>query len=39
MLNVTDWEAFETIMACTKMAEWDAVNNCVDVVYSLEKVG
>ena len=39
MLNVTDMEAFETIMAGTKMTEWDAANNCVDVVYSLEKVG
>ena len=39
MLNVTDMEAFETIMAGTKMTEWDAANNCVDVVYSLEKMG
>ena len=38
MLNVTDMEAFETIMTGTKMTEWDAANNCVDVVYSLEKM-
>ena len=38
LLNVTDMEAFETIMTGTKMTEWDAANNCVDVVYSLEKM-
>ena len=38
MLNVTDMEAFQTIMTGTKMTEWDAANNCVDVVYSLEKM-
>ena len=38
MLNVTDMEAFETIMTGTKMTEWDAANKCVDVVYSLEKM-
>ena len=38
MLNVTDMGAFEYIMTGTKMTEWDAANNCVDVVYSLEKI-
>ena len=38
MLNVTDMEAFQTVMTGTKMTEWDAANNCVDVVYSLEKM-
>ena len=38
MLNVTDMEAFVNIMTGTKMTEWDAANNCVDVVYSLEKI-
>ena len=38
MLNVTDMEAFVNIMTGTKMTEWDAENNCVDVVYSLEKM-
>jgi len=38
MLNVTDMEEFENIMTGTKMTEWDAANNCVDVVYSLEKM-
>ena len=39
MLNVTDMEAFETITTETKMTEWDAANNCVDTIYSLEKFG
>tara|TARA_B100001013_G_scaffold17006_1_gene9684 strand:- start:909 stop:1166 length:258 start_codon:yes stop_codon:yes gene_type:complete len=38
MMNVTDMEAFENIMTSTKMTDWDAANNCVDVVYSLEKM-
>ena len=38
MLNVTDMEAFQTVMTGTKMTEWDATNNCVDVVYLLEKM-
>ena len=38
MLNVTDMEAFVNIMTGTKLTEWDAANNCVDVVYSLEKM-
>ena len=38
MMNVTDMEAFVNIMTGTKMTEWDAENNCVDVVYSLEKM-
>ena len=37
MLNVTDMEAFQAIMTGPKMTEWDAANNCVDVIYSLKK--
>ena len=37
MLNVTDMEALQTMMSSPKMTEWDSANNCVDVIYSLEK--
>ena len=36
MLNVTDMDAFPAIMSPPKMTEWDAANNDLDVVYSLE---
>ena len=38
MLNVTDMEAFQTIMSSPRMTQWDADNNCVDVIYSLEQI-
>ena len=38
MLNVTDMDAVIAIMSSPKMLEWDAENNDVDVVYSLEKI-
>ena len=38
MFNVTDMEALQTMMSSPKMTEWDAANNCVDVVYSLEQI-
>ena len=38
MLNVTDMDAVMAIMSSTKMLEWDAANNDVDVVYSLEQI-
>jgi len=38
MLNVTNMDVLETMMTSPKMTEWDAANNCVDVVYSLEKI-
>ena len=37
-MNVTDMEALQKLMTSTKMKEWDKANNCLDVVYSLEKV-
>ena len=37
MMNVTDMKALQTMMSSPKMTEWDAANNCVDVIYSLEK--
>lgn len=38
MLNVTDMDAFQTVMSSPRMTQWDADNNCVDVIYSLEKI-
>ena len=37
MLNVIDMDAFTDLMSSPKMTEWDAANNNVDVIYSLEK--
>ena len=38
MLNVTDMDAFTTVMSAPKMTEWEASNNNVDAIYSLEKI-
>ena len=38
MCNCTDMEAFEAMMSSPEMKEWDKENNCVDIVYSLEKI-
>ena len=38
MLNVVDMDAFANLMSSPKMTEWDAANNNVDVIYSLEKI-
>ena len=38
MLNVTDMDAFTTVMSSLKMTEWDTTNNNVDVIDSLEKI-
>ena len=38
MLNVVDMDAFSNLMSSAKMAEWDAANNDIDVIYSLEKI-
>ena len=38
MLNVVDMDAFTNLMSSPKMTEWDAANNNVDVIYSLEKI-
>ena len=38
MLNVTDMDALELLITSPKMAAWDAENNCVDVIYKLEKI-
>ena len=38
MCHCTDMEAFEGMMTPPEMKEWDKENNCVDIVYSLEKI-
>ena len=38
MCNCNDMEAFEAMMTSPEMKEWDKENNCVDLVYSLEKI-
>jgi hypothetical protein len=38
MCHCTDMEAFEAMMTSPEMKEWDKENNCVDIVYSLEKI-
>lgn len=38
MLNVIDMDAFQILMSSPKMKAWDAANNCVDTVYSLDKI-
>jgi hypothetical protein len=38
MLDVVDMDAFSDIMSSPKMTEWDAANDNVDVIYSLENI-
>ena len=38
MIHVTDMEKFQELMASEEMQAWDANFNCVDEVYSLEKI-
>ena len=38
MLNVTDMDGMQTLMSSPEMKQWDSDNNCVDVLYSLEKL-
>ena len=38
MRHCTDMEAFEAMMTSPEFKEWDKENNCVDIVYSLEKI-
>ena len=38
MLNVIDMDAFTDLMSSPKMTAWDAANNNVDVIYSLEQI-
>jgi len=36
--NITDFDEMTELMSSEKMKAWDAANNSVDVVYSLEPV-
>ena len=38
LANVTDMEGLQEIMGSDEMTQWDADNNCVDVIYSLERI-
>ena len=38
MCHCTDMEAMGEMMSSPEMKEWDKENNCVDIVYSLEKI-
>ena len=38
-MNVTDMDGFEALFNEPWMTEWDATNDCVDVLYSLETIG
>ena len=37
LLNVTDMDQFVALMHSPRMKQWDADNNCTDLVYSLEQ--
>ena len=37
-MHATDMEALQALMTSSEMKEWNKVNNCVDIVYSLEKI-
>ena len=38
MCHCTDMEAMGEMMSSPEMKQWDKENNCVDIVYSLEKI-
>ena len=38
LVNVHDMEKMQAFMTTPEMQEWDKVNNCVDHVYSMERV-
>ncbi len=38
MVNCSDVEALETFMTTDEMKAWDAVNGCIDTLYSMEKI-
>ena len=39
LANITDMEGLQELMTSPAVLEWDAANNCVDVIYSLEQMG
>ena len=38
LLNVTDMEGLQSVKSSTKVQEWNAANNAIADVYSLEKI-
>jgi hypothetical protein len=36
--NVTDTDGLQTLLSSPDMTQWDSDNNCVDVIYSIEKI-
>tara|TARA_Y100000590_G_scaffold63658_1_gene68308 strand:+ start:392 stop:676 length:285 start_codon:yes stop_codon:yes gene_type:complete len=38
MIHITDMEKFQELMTSEEMRAWDTKFNCVDEVYSLEKI-
>ena len=39
LANIVDMEGLQELMTSPGVLEWDAANNCVDVIYSLEQMG
>lgn len=39
LLNVTDMDGLQAIMSASEMRQWDADNNAVDIIYSIERIG
>ena len=38
LLNVHDMKKMQAFMTTPEMQEWDKANNCIDHVYSMERV-
>jgi hypothetical protein len=38
LLHCTDMQALIAFMSTSEMKQWDAENNCVDVLYSMEQM-
>ena len=38
LVNVHDMEKMQAFMTTPEMQEWDKANNCIDHVYSMERV-
>ena len=38
LMNVTDMDAMGIFMSTPEMKQWDEENECVDIVYSMERI-
>ena len=38
LMNVTNMEAMQAFMTTPEMKQWDEENECVDIVYSMERI-